>query len=420
MAKILFVSIPLAGHLNPQIGLAQMLQRNGYEVVMVTTKEKQKLIESLGLRCVTILDDFQDEFQAIINVAQDMKIKHSLQRMFHTLSAIDTFFIEAYHEFLTILKIEQPALCIHDFSTFFASYACEALKIPFMTDLPSHQIIESVNLWDDVPYFMGGLYPQNGFFGKLRNRMGWFILKNVKRWYGRRRIFKENGWRVYRKDGSENYYSNQTVLGLGMKEIEFNSSLPKYLQHIGPSIPSVSIKNGERKLPSGFDKYIFFTFGTILEGMNDQLQSAYFQLIKQFPEYLFVLSDGNLNKADEEPIWLANNLIRYGYLSYSENINQFDLVVHHGGIGIAYDCIKWGIPSIVFPQVWDQFDFAARLDHFGASIRIKEAEEMADAIRQAQVYDWSRLYQLQNQLKKYDTERNLIKLVDAILKGVEK
>ena len=419
MAKVLFVSIPLAGHLNPQIGLAQILQRDGYEVVMVTTKEKQKLIESLGLRCVTILDDFQDEFHALIKIAQDKRIKHSLSRMFNTLSAMDTFLIEAYIEFLTILKKEQPVLCIHDFSTLFASYACESLKIPFITDLPSHQIIESNNPWQDVPYFLGGLYPQKGWLGTIRNRMGWLILKNIKRWYGRRRIFKEHGWRVYRSDGSENYYSNQLLLGLGMKEIEFNAHLPAYLHYIGPSIPSVSVKNGERKLPSGFEKYIFFTFGTILEGMNDQLKEQYATLIKQFPEYLFVLSDGNLDLSENEPVWMGDNLIRFGYLSYSENISQFDLVIHHGGIGIAYDCIKWGIPSIVFPQVWDQFDFAARLDYFGASIRIKDAEEMTQAIRQANVYDWTRLYQLQNKLMEYDTEQNLLNIVAGILKGAK-
>ncbi|WPC09507.1 hypothetical protein [Globicatella sp. PHS-GS-PNBC-21-1553] len=159
MAKILFVSIPLAGHLNPQIGLAQILQRDGYEVVMVTTKEKQKLIESLGLRCVTILDDFQDEFHALIKIAQDKRIKHSLSRMFNTLSAMDTFLIEAYIEFLTILKKEQPVLCIHDFSTLFASYACESLKIPFITDLPSHQIIESNNPWQRCSLFFGRTLP---------------------------------------------------------------------------------------------------------------------------------------------------------------------------------------------------------------------------------------------------------------------
>ena len=48
-----------------------------------------------------------------------------------------------------------------------------------------------------------------------------------------------------------------------------------------------------------------------------------------------------------------------------------------------------------------------------------DAEEMTQAIRQANVYDWTRLYQLQNKLMEYDTEQNLLNIMAGILRGAK-
>ena len=46
-------------------------------------------------------------------------------------------------------------------------------------------------------------------------------------------------------------------------------------------------------------------------------------------------------------------------------------MVHHGGAGITYAAILHGKPSLVVPHDYDQFDFAARIEHHGLGRRAR-------------------------------------------------
>jgi hypothetical protein len=53
------------------------------------------------------------------------------------------------------------------------------------------------------------------------------------------------------------------------------------------------------------------------------------------------------------------------FVPYTRDLAAFDAVVHHGGAGITYAAILHGKPSLVVPHDYDQFDFAARIEHHG-------------------------------------------------------
>jgi glyoxylase-like metal-dependent hydrolase (beta-lactamase superfamily II) len=46
-------------------------------------------------------------------------------------------------------------------------------------------------------------------------------------------------------------------------------------------------------------------------------------------------------------------------------------VVHHGGAGITYAAIRAGVPAVVLPQDYDQFDYAARIHAGGAGLLLQ-------------------------------------------------
>ena len=72
------------------------------------------------------------------------------------------------------------------------------------------------------------------------------------------------------------------------------------------------------------------------------------------------------------------NLMIVDYIPYTGYFEKFDYVIHHGGAGITYNCIKYKKPSLVVPQDYDQFDFAARIEYFETGIKAENINDTED------------------------------------------
>lgn len=79
----------------------------------------------------------------------------------------------------------------------------------------------------------------------------------------------------------------------------------------------------------------------------------------------------------------TSNFHEYGYISYADHLSRYDLVVHHAGAGVLNHCLRNGIPSVVHPIDFDQFDNAARLVHAGVSIYAEQIADLESAIIRA-------------------------------------
>ena len=56
-------------------------------------------------------------------------------------------------------------------------------------------------------------------------------------------------------------------------------------------------------------------------------------------------------------------------------------VLHHGGAGVMWECLRAGVPALVLPQDYDQFDHAARLEAAGVALRLRHPREIESALR---------------------------------------
>lgn len=415
--RILFAAIPLSGHLNPQLDLARYLDPDHYEIYFLSTRHAAGKFEDKDYTFISILDQRYEEISALLEVSTDPTIEQTYFRLYNTVSQLLPILIAAYQAMTIEIKQLQPDLVVTDFSTLFGSFACESAGVPYMTSNPSIGIVESTNQWEDAPYFLGGWKPAQSLWGRIKNRLGWLFLSWVKR-----SIFlfhprvKETPMRIYRTDETEAYYSNRMMLMLGLEELEFNRYLPTYLRYIGPCIsPSTSVQRMD--LPDKYEKRVLVTFGTLLDGRQDQHLDQIKVLAQAYPTYLFILTDGKVECQGDAPTYEADNIMRYGYLSYSENFDQFDFVIHHGGAGILHECLKHAIPSLVLPVMWDQFDQVARLEAAGASLWLKKGEAILDRFTQLQTMDRTRLKQLQAALKGYDTAQLFNEAIDELLGG---
>jgi len=114
---------------------------------------------------------------------------------------------------------------------------------------------------------------------------------------------------------------------------------------------------------------------------------------EKYSQYLFVVSLGSYLERGKEII-KKNNLHIYHYLDYDEILPKIDYVIHHGGAGILYSCIKYNKPAVIIPHDYDQFDYAVRaeLSEIGFSANLKSRKSVIDAVgKMLNKKEWKKL-----------------------------
>jgi UDP:flavonoid glycosyltransferase YjiC (YdhE family) len=203
----------------------------------------------------------------------------------------------------------------------------------------------------------------------------------VKRGFERifARQLREMHTQIYRADGTEAAYSPRAVLGLGMRELEFDRDWPAALELIGPVTETPEPYPVLPRLPRG--PLVLVTLGTHLHWAKRELLRQLRPLAAAFAGRQFVVSLGQppgpagspgMSYKGSAPCHEEGNITVFDYLPYDALMPAFEAVIHHGGAGITYSAIRAGKPSLVWPQDYDQFDYAARVTAAGAGITVRQ------------------------------------------------
>lgn len=71
------------------------------------------------------------------------------------------------------------------------------------------------------------------------------------------------------------------------------------------------------------------------------------------------------------------------YFPFGHLLSQARAIVHHGGIGTSAQALRAGIPQLVWPQAYDQFDNAMRLERLGVGAQLRTSPVAAAELAQA-------------------------------------
>lgn len=71
------------------------------------------------------------------------------------------------------------------------------------------------------------------------------------------------------------------------------------------------------------------------------------------------------NHPQQLPAQLPRGMRAFGYLPFSALLPRVALLVHHGGVGTLAQAIRAGVPQLVVPNAFDQFDNAWRVRRLG-------------------------------------------------------
>ena len=74
-------------------------------------------------------------------------------------------------------------------------------------------------------------------------------------------------------------------------------------------------------------------------------------------------------------------LQRHAWVDYPSWVPRMRAVLHHGGAGVMWECLRAGVPALVLPNDYDQFDHAARLQAAGVAVRLRHPREIGPALQ---------------------------------------
>ncbi|RYD32057.1 MAG: glycosyl transferase [Verrucomicrobiaceae bacterium] len=374
--RICLLSPPYSGHLNPLLGIGRELLPLA-EVTVLSTPGAMRAVEAAGLRGYPIIREHE---QLVLDIASPgQSVKGNPFLLFHQLKANVSLQTEVLEEVAAAMAELRPDLVIADFTLPVAGVAADRCGVPWWTHLPSPCVFETP---DGPPAYFGGLVPAEA----PAERVLHFLLRKATRFFKRlmyflfRGTFREVGLTsVYRQDGSERVYSPECILVSAASEIEFPRTYPPHFQFIGPLLYTPPVEPEPPVFVDG-KKHALVTLGSHLGHRKDEIASAIRSLATGNPEWIFHFTDGNpqAGRCDGE-----GNFRRYPFISYDLHLPRYDLVIHHGGSGVLHHCLKHGIPAVVMPMDFDQFDNAARLVWAGTAVRVDSLADLPTAFRQA-------------------------------------
>ena len=72
-----------------------------------------------------------------------------------------------------------------------------------------------------------------------------------------------------------------------------------------------------------------------------------------------------------DELTLGERMYGEAFLPQAAIVPQCDLVITHGGNNTVGECFTFGLPMIVHPLFWDQYDNAQRVDELGFGVRLR-------------------------------------------------
>ena len=363
----------MSGHLHPILGIGRRLARD-HHVRVISTAGALPEIAAAGLDGYALLSGADAVISAIVNPPHAVRSNPwRLHRQFsENLGLLQQF----RRELLALWSDAPPELVIADFTVPVVADAARERGVRWWTSAPSPCAIETA---DGPPGYLGGWKPRPDLLGRGRDAVGRGAVRLFKRMVHRchRDALGRLGFpAVYRADGSEAIYSSACVLALGLADLEFPRRYPSAVEFVGPVLYTPPADIAPPECVAG-RAHVLVTAGTHLRWRKDALLAAVQRAARALPHVEFHVSDGDRASDRREA---SGNVHRLGFVSYERDLARYALVVHHGGTGVLYRTLGAGIPAVVLPADFDQFDNAARLEVAEVGLWVRHLENLPDAI----------------------------------------
>lgn len=372
------------------------------ETRVLTTSHALPALKQSNVRYELLLQGYEQQVSAIVD--KDFRISRSPLHMlgqFRENLALMPILRDEVH---ALWKDDRPDIAVVDRVVPIAGYVAQQLGAAWWTIACSSNILESPG--GSPTYFGWG--PSDTAWAKFRNWWGRQFVKRFKQsilWLCRKQLAEVGVTGLYRDDGSEILLSNERIYIRGARELEFNDDYSATVRYIGPLTGGPDFPHEPPVFREG-RRHVLISLGTHLNWAKRKAIPLFSKVAGQSPDIDFHFTLGKpVAESEIAAADLPTNLKLYHYLPYDLYVREFDAAIIHGGTGVLYSCLAAAVPILVWPQDYDQFDFAARVTHRRLGLRCRpDARSIADDLQQL-LHDETlrqRLRDFQQALSEYD------------------
>ena len=385
MAKILFATMPITGHVNPGLPIARELVASGHEVRWYTGEKFKKAIEATGAKHIPSGEKVNFDDGNMDEHFPDRKNFKGLEQLKYDLKKIFTEHIpDSARELQAILKEYPAAVMVVDtaFGTgpLLAQIGGPPCIAYGITALPLAS--------DEVAPFGLGLLPDSSFAGKMRNR---FLVQMANRVIFKDVIDCRNKVRAQFDLGPDNGgLFESSVLGTKLylqgtvPEFEYpRSNMPENVRFIGPLLAT---SPADMPKPEWWDEMIstdlpviHVTQGTVATNIDDLILPTIYGLADM--KALVLVSSKCIPPSTKSE--LPKNVRLSEFLPYSELMQHIDVFVTNGGYGGVHFALAEGVPVLVAGTTEDKPEVANRVEWSGAGINLRMTSPYPSDIRRA-------------------------------------
>lgn len=366
MSKVLFLSIPSHGHMNPMMGLADELVNQGEEVTFFSSEEFKKSIEELGASFKCYKEDLnifqKKEEKPSDDQSQKKPIKGLAGALLHP-----EIFIDGILDQIQDLKF--------DYIVFSAAYPYAKL-ISQILQLPAVSSFAVFATKDD----MFNKKPRTEKESQKKAPFGLNpeIIDEFKK-------VRENLIQKYKieiTDDLMNLLFNKGDLNIVYTSKYFVKNIGNYDESflfIGPPIyqKKYNIDFPFEKLEG--KKVIYISLGTIFSNYSQDLNKLFFKAFAN-TDFVVVMAAHKVNFTDIE---IPENFIIRDYVPQLEILKHTTLAITHAGMNSIGDLLYNKIPFISIPLGADQFFLSDRAEELGATIVLDVNTITAETIKNA-------------------------------------
>jgi MGT family glycosyltransferase len=358
MAKALFLSLPLAGHINPSLLLVQELVARGEEIVYYASDAFAPRIEQASARYRAYRNAFLAD---LIRLPEHL---HELSWLLMRTTA------EVLAEHLDEFRTECPCYLITDSVAPWGQWVAEILGVPVVTSVCTFAFNRHVLAFAAAR----GIRPRSAqlFLSKLRH-----IGKALR--LGRQLRLRHR----VRGPGMAGLVLSYSDLNIVYTSHHFQPCAATFddrFQFLGPSL-------AERREPTDFPweqvrhpVVVYVSLGTLFNTDAAFYRSCFEAF--QGEDFQVILSLGsNVPRECLGPT--PTNFLVQTYVPQLDVLGRTAVFVTHGGMNSVSESLYHGVPMVVVPQMSEQAMVGRRVEQLGAGLYLAKEEVTAQRLRES-------------------------------------
>jgi zeaxanthin glucosyltransferase len=378
--KIGFISMPLAGHLNPMTALARKLQSRGHEIVFIGVPDAGPRVRAAGLNFVSYCEEEFPAGACASALAPVAKI-HGMQATRWTIGGAGKAFFQAASQHLPRVLAETgiEAVVLDTIHMYLE-------VVPMSLGIPYAHVWAILNIdfsGTTLPSVVSGRYEDTPG-ARVRNIEE--LKKSDNAFFG---LVQPLAEKYAEQAGLELDWSNPpatvsrqaaTVVSQTIEEFDFPGiPWPSQFHYAGPFFDEA----GRKPIPFPWGKLdgrplVYASLGTLVNGL-DSIYKTILPAVARMSELQVVLAKGNnIELADLGPI--PSNVIVVDRAPQIELLKRAALSITHAGLNTALESLAYGVPMVAIPIGYDQFGVAARITYHGVGESLEVDGLSVDAL----------------------------------------